>query len=180
MEVSEPSLARTILGFDVGLSGAIARVQEGCRVGDPPTLVGVWSYPMAGKGIDWAELHRMLATWRYHSIAVVEWAQAMPGNGSVSMFNYGVTFGGVIAILAALRIRVELVRPQAWKKLIIPGAYGKEKFEQKAAAVAYCRRAFPDTSLTPPGCRVPNDGMADALCIAEYGRRLFHHVTEST
>lgn len=166
----DPSLARTVLGFDVGFSGGFARIQEG-----PGTLVTAWPFPLAGRDIDWAELHRMLSTWRFHTVAVVEHAQAMPGNGSVSMFRYGCSFGGIIALLASLRIRTELVRPQLWKKLIIPGAHGKEKPEQKAAAVAYCRRAFPDTSLIAPGCRTPHDGMADALCIAEYGRRIFHH-----
>ena len=33
-----------------------------------------------------------------------------------------------------------------------------------------CRRAFPGVSLVPPGCRVPHDGLAGALCLLEYGR----------
>jgi hypothetical protein len=45
--------------------------------------------------------------------------------------------------------------------------------ELKDAAIAYCRRAFPDVPLVMPRCRNPHDGIADSLCILQYGLRSF-------
>ena len=56
----------------------------------------------------------------------------------------------------------------AWKKTVLAGTA-----KDKDAAIEYCRRAFPQVSLLPgPRCRKPHDGMADALCLLEYGRRV--------
>ena len=40
----------------------------------------------------------------------------------------------------------------------------------KTAAVDYCRRVYPSVQLIPERCRVPHTGIADAVCIATYGR----------
>ena len=75
--------------------------------------------------------------------------------------------GDLLGILEALGIPYRLVTPQAWKKTVLAGTT-----KDKSAAVQFCRRAFPGVSLTPGRKRVPHDGMADALCLAEYGRQL--------
>jgi crossover junction endodeoxyribonuclease RuvC len=87
---------------------------------------------------------------------------------------------------------LELVTPQAWKKVVLPGlipakaklppdataaqkkaASAANKKAGKDAAIGWCRRAYPSVSLIPEGCRVPHDGIADSLCIAEYARLKF-------
>ena len=45
----------------------------------------------------------------------------------------------------------------------------------KAGAVQFCTARWPQTDLVLPRCRVPHDGIADALCLAEYGRHLENH-----
>jgi hypothetical protein len=65
-------------------------------------------------------------------------------------------------------IPIELVTPQAWKKLILAGTP-----KDKDASIAYCRRAFPNVPLIPLRYRVPHDGIADSLCLLQYGLRTF-------
>ena len=150
---------RVVMGVDPGLSGGYA------ILGDAPPLVS--AFPRAGKGLDLAQL---AADWRAMApdIAVVEAVHSMPKQGVASSFSFGRGLGNLEGIMAALGIRYEFVSPQAWKKVVLAGT---EK--DKAAAIAWCRRSYPMTSLILPGCRVAHDGMADALCLAEFGRRTY-------
>ena len=89
-----------------------------------------------------------------------------PGQGVASMFKFGMGYGALLGVAAGLSIPVELTTPQRWKGKVLHGTA-----KDKSAAVAYCRRAFPSVQLVLPRCRNPHDGMADALCLLEYGRR---------
>ena len=79
------------------------------------------------------------------------------------MKGYGILLG----ILGALKISTVRVTPQAWKKAILAGTK-----KDKDAAIEYVNMKYPDFELILPRCRKPHDGMADAICIAEYGRIL--------
>lgn len=148
-----------ILGVDPGgASGAIALITEN-------GMHAEWyPMPMAGKDIDTYGLACLIAGFEA-DVAFVEKVHAMPGNGAVAMFSFGRSYGTILGVLGALGLKVELVTPQAWKKVILAG--GKK---DKDAAIAYCSRAFPKVSLlTTPRCKKPNNNAADALCIAQYG-----------
>lgn len=96
--------------------------------------------------------------------AFIEKVGAMPGQGVTSMFSFGYGFGVWMGILAALKIPHTLVTPQAWKKEMFAG-YDKDTDSRVIA-----RRLFPvqtEESLS----RKKDHGRADALLIAEYGRR---------
>ena len=96
----------------------------------------------------------------------VELVHAMPKQGVTSTFNFGKGFGIILGILEAFNMRYSLVRPQTWKSNIGVTA-------DKKTSVRKAQLLFPDTSLLPtPRCRVPSDGLAEALLIAEYGRRV--------
>jgi crossover junction endodeoxyribonuclease RuvC len=147
-----------ILGVDPGLSGAYA------LLGDVPPLVT--PFPRAGKGLDLAAI---ADDWRTLApdLVVMESVHAMPKQGVTGVFTFGRGFGALEGIAAALGFHVELVTPQAWKKVILAGTA-----KDKDAAVAWCRRAYPGVTLVQPRCRMPHDGCADALCIAAYGLRV--------
>nr|DAO72696.1 MAG TPA: HOLLIDAY JUNCTION RESOLVASE [Caudoviricetes sp.] len=89
----------------------------------------------------------------------------MPGQGVTSMFNFGQTFGWAQGVLEAMGISYELVQPQKWKKeFSITG--------DKNSSIMVCKRLFPGVSLLPAErCRKDNDGMAEALLMAEYAKR---------
>jgi crossover junction endodeoxyribonuclease RuvC len=98
-------------------------------------------------------------------ICCLEKVGAMPGQGVTSMFHFGENFGMIQGILIANRIPFELVTPQKWKKEF-------SITSDKNGSIAVCKRLFPGVSLLPTArCRKDNDGMAEALLMAEYARR---------
>ena len=102
-------------------------------------------------------------------IAAVEKVGAMPKQGVVSTFTFGKGYGKVLACLEMLGIPYVLVTPQAWKKTVLEGLNWKGN---KKASIEYCQRRYPQLDLlATPRSKVAHDGMADALCIAEYVRR---------
>lgn len=95
----------------------------------------------------------------------VEKVGAMPGQGVVSMFNFGHNLGVIEGILSALRIPYQLVPPQTWKKeFSLTG--------DKAKSIEVCKKLFPWVDLrATERSRKPSDGLAEALLMAEYARR---------
>lgn len=90
---------------------------------------------------------------------------AMPGQGVVSMFNFGHNLGVIEGILSALRIPYQLVPPQTWKKeFSLTG--------DKAKSIEVCKKLFPWVDLrATERSRKSSDGLAEALLMAEYARR---------
>jgi crossover junction endodeoxyribonuclease RuvC len=101
----------------------------------------------------------------YRAKCCVEKVGAMPGQGVVSMFNFGHNLGYIEGLLRANSIPYQLVPPQAWKKeFSLTG--------EKSKSIEVCQKLFPDVSLlATERSRKPNDGMAEALLMAEYARR---------
>jgi hypothetical protein len=150
------------VGIDPGKSGGIA------AVGPAEGQVRVIAMPESP-----AELHKALVELTGGGIGFVfmEKAQPMPKQGVVSVYNYGHHNGFIEGILVGLGVRHMLFKPQVWQKVMHLGA--DSKLELKARSLQVCQRIFPGVSLLPtPKCRKPSDGMAEALLIAEYGRRM--------
>ena len=98
-------------------------------------------------------------------ICCLEKVGAMPGQGVVSMFNFGKAYGYIKGVLEAFHIPYQEITPQRWKK-----EFGLTS--DKTASVEVCRRLFPNVNLlATPRCKKPHDGMAEALLMAEYSRR---------
>ncbi|MBA3935857.1 MAG: Holliday junction endonuclease [Planctomycetes bacterium] len=97
----------------------------------------------------------------------VEKVSSMPKQGVASTFKFGTGWGMVRGVCAALGASVVLVPSTIWKKRVLLGLP-----HDKAGAVQFCTSRWPTADLVLPGCRVPHDGIADALCLAEYGRLL--------
>jgi crossover junction endodeoxyribonuclease RuvC len=148
-----------IISFDPGQKGGIAIHNQG--------ITAAYPMPLAGKVLDLASITTIIKE-ASPEIAVIEKVGSMPGQGVSSTFTFGNGYGQLQGLLAGLGIPFELVTPQAWKKLVLAGTP-----KDKDAAIAYCRRVFPDVSLVMPRCRIPHDGIADALCLMQYGIRSF-------
>lgn len=102
------------------------------------------------------------------SLCALESVHSISGQGITSAFSFGKGYGEVIGVLTALDIDVRYVEPQVWKQVILPNT---EK--DKQAAISWCQQTYPNVNLLmTPRAKVPHDGVADALCICEYGRRL--------
>jgi phage tail protein X len=149
---------QTLIAIDPGLHGAIAILHpDGSTTAHP--------MPLAGKELDLVTLAEQVETANPAWI-VIEKVGSMPGQGVASTFKFGCGYGSLLGIAAALRVPVELVTPQRWKARVLHGTA-----KDKASAIAFCRRAYPGVNLVPPRCRTPHDGIADAVCLLEYGRR---------
>lgn len=146
---------REYIGIDPGKSGAIAVItiyRDGHRE------VEVAAFSESG-------YLRILKNHSIQSVAVVEKVGAMPGQGVVSMFNFGHNLGFIEGVIQANDIPYQLVPPQTWKKEFSLNS-------DKQRSIEVCQKLFPDVSLLPTEkSRKPNDGMAEALLMAEYARR---------
>ncbi len=93
----------------------------------------------------------------------IEKVHTMPGEGAVGAFSFGKGYGVWLGILAALKIPYTLITPQAWKKDMMQG------IKDKDAARGRAQQLFPQLSAE---LRFKNNiGRADALLIAEFGKR---------
>jgi crossover junction endodeoxyribonuclease RuvC len=96
---------------------------------------------------------------------IVEKAQAMPKQGVTSAFNYGKGFGVFETIAAILDIPYHDPRPAKWKKEMGLNA-------DKINSIKLCKRLFPAVNLLASDrCRKDHDGIAEAILLAEWGRR---------
>jgi crossover junction endodeoxyribonuclease RuvC len=148
----------SVIGIDPGQHGAVAFLN-----GD---LAEAIPTPLNGKEIDGREL----AAWLYlrkPGLIVIEKVGAMPRQGVSSTFKFGRNFGMLLGVVEALGLPYRLVTPQAWKKVVLAGTS-----RDKLAAIEHVHRAYPAIDLTPGRRRTPHDGIADAVCLAEYGRKM--------
>ncbi len=152
-----------IAGIDVGLKGGIAFLDP--RQGRKtfavvmPTCDGP-----RGTIVDFDALARLLAA-NMPTRIIIESVWGIAGQGAKSMFRFGEAFGTVVSCVRAGRYPFSFVDPRTWQAAIIPGT---EKGQTKPAAIAFATKHYPHVALVRPGCRVPHDGMADALCLAHY------------
>ena len=150
-------MSELIIGIDPGNTGAVAFLHDGD--------VDVFDLPLMANGkkqqLNPHELARILAACvgRGSALAVIERVSAMPGNGAASMFNFGMGFGVIQGVLAAMQIPYKLVTPQKWKKAA--GLIGKEKDNARTLA----QQLYPSAPLG----RKKDIGRADAILIAKYG-----------
>lgn len=147
-----------ILAIDPGQKGGVA-----CFDGS------TWlAYPMPKtvKGIvNLIHGSTAMTGWDEQKTMIVERSQPMPKQGVSSVFSYGQHYGGFEAIAACLGLRYLTVRPTEWKKVMGLNS-------DKTSSIIEAERLFPEINLVPTGCRKPSDGIAEALLIGEYARRM--------
>lgn len=150
----------TLLGIDPGHAGALVWL-------DGPRVHRVELMPSTPKvGLDLGAVLALLEQDRPDEV-VVERAQAMPRQGVSSVFSYARDFGGLLGLLAALRIPHRTVPPATWHRALC-GARGTG--DPKAVALRVVRQRLPSLELTPGRRRVPHEGIVDAACIALWGQ----------
>lgn len=165
-----------IVGIDPGLSGAIALLGKGSRthIWDTPTLA-----VKVGKGQRIYDAQSMVELLRQikPDFVVLERQQAMVGfrknpqtglaekvtQGASSTFKTGYGYGLWLGILIGMGIPHLVVSPQTWQKEMYQGAVG----EGKARSMYVAGQLFPGIHILKS-----KYGWADALLLAEYGRRI--------
>jgi crossover junction endodeoxyribonuclease RuvC len=149
-----------VIGIDPGISGAIAFFEDGvldCVV-DMPTLK-IASGKTMKSHISAVTLVDILDGWypRNEAHVVIEKVGALPGNGSVSMFNFGRSAGIIEGVVAAMHFPSTYVTPATWTKGVGRAA-GKDASRMRAMEL------FP--AKADLFKRAKDDGRADAALIA--------------
>lgn len=150
-------MSETIIGIDPGATGGIAILQ-----GDD-----VATHKLAD--LTEQETWRLLAE---HEPATVylEAVHSSQQMGVKSAFSFGQTYGRLRMAAIAAGLRLIDVKPQEWQKSLklpkIGGGHGSNDTAKKQRNRAAAQQLFPSLRIT--------NAIADALLIAEYGRRQEH------
>jgi hypothetical protein len=151
------------IGIDPGLSGAVAVLTADGTLEalyDTPTLTLATSRGRRQE-YDVPGLVALLGPYTgSQTHVIIEEAQAMPGQGTRSMFTCGLGMGIWLGVLAALQLPYRRVRPQIWKK-----AMGLKADKEQARLRAM--QLFPNADLR----RKKHHNRAEALLLALYGQR---------
>lgn len=156
------------LGVDPGLSGALALLSDEGRViwcRDMPTLRATRSR----REIDGPAVVEVLRAWHWQAGGIhmtIEMPGVRPMQHAAAGIKTGISWGRIVGIAEALQIPYEIVSPQRWQKAIL-GDVPKGCSKDMARSMA--QRLWPKADL---GKRKTQD-RSDALCLAEYGRRLW-------
>ena len=120
-------------------------------------------------------------------LVVCEEIWSTPGDGHVGAFTFGMGYGHIKGFCEGRGWRLKTIRPVTWKKKVLKGAMGmvphaikriqavypkynpKKQDKNKATTIDYVMNQHPQIELCPGRCRLPQDGIADAVCLAEYG-----------
>ena len=156
-------MSELIMGIDPGLGGAVAGIaDEVSTVHDVPVIkVG------SKREYNVPEMAKLIKDWEiggWGSIHIyIEKVHSMPKQGVTSSFNFGMGFGLWLGIIAGFGIPYTLVTPQRWKGKMLDG-----QRKGKGDARLRATQLFP--VLAGQLTRVKDDGRAEALLIATYGR----------
>lgn len=159
-----------LVGIDPGLDGALASY---CTDDAYVPTIHVQAMPTMRIGkrraYDVPRLARMVDEYDQYGTAgsvlvVLEQVHAWPGQGVVSSYRLGYGVGLLEGIIAEIgTYRLEKVTPQRWRKVMLDG-----RPKGKASSVQRARELFPGVEL-----KNREHGKAEALLLAEFGRRLY-------
>lgn len=144
----------TYIGIDPGKKGALAVIFDDKSVYVTSFDGDKYIYYLEKLGKDNSDVR-----------CCIEDVHAMHGNGVTASFNFGKSYGWLLGMLDTLKIPYQAVSVQKWKK-----EYGLTS--DKAQSIEVCRRLFPNVILKRTDrCKKDDDGLAEALLLAEYCRR---------
>lgn len=152
--------AHYTIGIDPGLNGAIAIIDQAGEFVSVTDLPYVHDKSLAWVDGDALQIIISNTLSGRPARAYVERVSSMPGQGVASSFAFGCGYGSVLSVLQAMLIGMVLITPAVWKR-----SYGLGK--EKRASLHKARLTWPLADLR----LAKHDGRAEALLIAEYGRR---------
>jgi len=153
-----------ILGIDPGMKGGWA-VLDGYG-----HVVGVGIFPLTDKKVDYEKLFNEIEAQSglFECSKFIERPIPMPKQNSRSTATAFEGFGIIKGMIKGYGVWPTEIPPRNWKKMIKEEGFPTKG---KEGSFAFVEKHFPHVNLVPSGCRKPSDGIADALCIAEFGRR---------
>lgn len=153
------------IGIDPGMKGGIAVIYG--------NIITAIPMPVKDGMIDvrklTAHLERLTIAdgWISGNVCCyIEKVGAYPIKGSKSIWSFGFTTGMIHSVIMSLDIPLFNVLPQVWKRKVLPN-----KDHSKIATINYISELYPSLNLyATQKSKIKHDGMADAVCIALYGK----------
>jgi crossover junction endodeoxyribonuclease RuvC len=143
-----------IIGVDPGESGGVAWLKNGVHHAAP------------FKDMTESDLLVLFDSFGNNTFAYLESVHSMPGQGVKSTFKFGMHYGSLRTALISASIGFETVAPSKWQRELGCLSGGDKKVTRAKA-----QEMFPVVSIAGSGVKPPTHAVADALLIAEYGRR---------
>ncbi len=162
-----------VAGIDVGLDGGVCIVAGPSFAPDRHLFVT----PTIGTSRRSYDLQQMREILKMHplDLVVLERQQSIHRGrngytqGSLASFSIGLGYGLWMGLLAGLSIPFETVAAKTWQKTMHQDVTAGDT---KARSALVAQRLHPTVSWRrTPRCKKPHDGLTDAFCIAEWGRR---------
>lgn len=156
-----------VMGIDQGLGGAVAVLRaEGPMILATPIIKGKRKQ-FDEPGMLQLLQHCRMPECEWH--AFLESVQPMPDKPVMAAISQGLSDGLWRMALVASGISYTRVNPRKWQNVMLAGVAGDDT---KQRSILAAKRLFPNVFLrASERCRVDNHNFADALLIAEYGRR---------
>lgn len=150
-------MARTLIGIDPGVNGAIA-IQN---------VAGAIEILKLADATDRDVSHFLL--FRTPGVAALERVASSPQQGVVSAFTFGASFGALRMALACHGLETHLVRPQKWRGAMqvrkVRGGLGRNDAEKKRATRERAQQVYPDLRVT--------NATADALLLLAFVEKFY-------
>lgn len=160
------------IGADPGVKGALAAIKADPRAAD--RMIGTWDLPRKDGKPDLVAIGaivRELLAMDAEAYAIVEKIRPF-GKNVRGIHKLAQNAGHLESAMAVLGVLVEAAAPDKWQPAIL-GRFPKG--ESKAASLRVAALLFPMAELSRKnknGSTTLFDGRADALCLAEYCRRV--------
>lgn len=187
-------VSKVCLGLDPGLTGGIAVMELGA-IGEATKIraipMPIKPGPAGRRDVDGSKVAAFL---RYHTKAskvlmvAVESVHSFHKQGIVSAFNFGKGYGKLLGIIESLDMPLDEPTPQQWQSLVLAGMKTKGRKKKtkgkgvaksntdrrdKDTSIRFVLNHFPSVNLKATDRSTTNhDGMAEAICLAEYARRI--------
>lgn len=81
------------------------------------------------------------------------------------LLSFGKHYGEIVGILTAAKAQINEVRPATWKR-------GLNLTKDKNDSILLCERLYPNVELFPGRCTKGKDGIAEAILLAHYGKKM--------
>lgn len=162
------------IGIDPGLDGGIASIEPKNRVSLEKIILHKTPV-IGGRDYDIQAMRSILNEYQViesDMFATIENQISMPGQGLTSTLQTGKGFGIWLGLLAGMSVSYQVVSARQWQSKLFTGVSGKLDTKEKSEVIA--KRLFPKADFRKSDrAHVANDGLTDAACIAEYGRRTY-------
>lgn len=158
-----------VAGIDPGLSGALVILTE------TGALHAAHRTPLTAGVHDLATMKAIVATLPRPSVVFCEQPIRVNRGGGNSDSGYLGVCASVKFWRAAFgKAPITLIHPRSWQAALLSGVQGRTT---KDKSINWCRVFLPELDLYPGKCENAQDGLSDAACIAEYGRKV--HLAKS-